>query len=420
MYNYAITVDWLQVYTLLPRQGVIGWTLPSGCDDLNLTRIVEPQGTAIFNHMITVKSKQLPVASVLWGVRTSNLEPRMCLIKLENRTLYSQGYIRLLYIIIKALGVEYKGITRIDLAYDCNLYAGGRKPGKFINEYISKSEDELGGVARKGSSEFTCHGSKQRGESGKINYLSFGAPTARVRAYIYNKTKELKEVKDKYHIRKMWEINGLVNTEECPVWRSEISIKAEGQDLLNMATGELFKLSVEHLEHQEAIERLFRIYAERYFYFTVNKGQKRRKDRPRLVLFENSGKVTTKPVFMSRFADTGRMEMIVAKKIDEYAAKYTNLSGSLSEGLMNASMFFKSLSGVKSSAAVVERNARALSRFGGKITIDHEFKRQILRAQEQREEYLKIRDKLTQLHHEQYLNDTCQSSYELPLEEVSS
>ena len=63
-------------------------------------------------------------------------------------------------------------------------------------------------------------------------------------------------MKDKPWIRETWEKNGLINSDSVHVWRSEISIKADGKDLLNMGTGELFRLSPRYLEAQEQVEKL--------------------------------------------------------------------------------------------------------------------------------------------------------------------
>ena len=108
-------------------------------------------------------------------------------------------------------------------------------------------------------------------------------------------TRELEEVKDKPWIRQYWQENGLISDEKTHVYRAEISIKCDGMDLLNMSTGELFKLSPEYLQSQPSIEKLFHFYAARMFRFHRKGKHTRVRDYDRIELFENSPIITCKP-----------------------------------------------------------------------------------------------------------------------------
>lgn len=367
---YVISVDWLQVYTLssaghpIPRLGTLQES------DYLFEFKEQDYQTAMFKTVVNVLYRGKECAVVECEPRSSKLKPSMTIIKLSNRVLYSTKYIDMLYSLMRALKVTYKGITRIDLCYDCIKFADGRSPSRFINNFVLVSDETIGGIARKGSDEFICHGKKAKGSSSKINYISFGSPQSRIRAYIYDKSVELAEVKDKPWIRETWEKNGLKPTEKEHVFRSEISIKSEGTDVLNMSTGELFRLSPKFLENQQTIEKLFHFYANKYLYFTINQGQKLRKNRPHLELYCNKPEITCKPVHISMSADTGRMEKICYNKLECLSTTYSDLSEPRRAALQSAMEFLKELEGIKSATLANERYLKYLDELKGRMFYD--------------------------------------------------
>lgn len=342
MNNYIVSVDWLQVccFGNLLSAGTL-----KGKERTYEVQIKDTQ-TAMFCHISEIKVNNLVYATVQQEPRSSALKKGLTILKLSNRVLYSEKYIEILYELINLLHLSYKGITRIDLCYDCNKFYCGRNIPKFLKTFVTKSIEEVGGIYRKGSTQFSCHGSRTSNKN-KITSISFGSPQSNVRAYIYDKTLELQEVKDKPWIRKVWEMNGLKNDEKNHVWRAEISIKCEGQDLLNMSTGELFRLSPKYVEHYENIKKIFHFYAKKYFDFRENRGQKNSRNFSPLWLFDESINITCKPKRVSVSADTGRMERIVVNKLEQLATTYTDLADSVRDSLYKAQEFIYSLSTTK-------------------------------------------------------------------------
>lgn len=368
--NYCISVDWLQVYCLSTSLTIIPYKTPIVQEGYKFTFKLEDYQSAMFTELITVKVNSIECATIQRYPRSGKLNKRMVLIKLENRILYSRKYISVLYALIRGLELQYKGITRIDLCYDCVKFADGRAPSRFINNFVMIPDNEIGGICRKGSDEFICHGKKAKGGVSKINYLSFGSPQSRIRAYIYDKTVELKEVKDKPWIRETWAENGIEYDEKNHVFRSEISIKAEGTDLLNMNTGELFRLSPVYLENQQSIEKLFHYYANKYLFFQINEGQKYRKNRRQLQLYKNRPEITCKPIHISTLADTGRSEKICYNKLERLSEQYSDLAEPRRVGLLCAMEFLKELEGIKSATLFSERYKTYLNELKGKMFYD--------------------------------------------------
>ncbi len=366
MEKFCISVDWLQVCCSCNQ-------IKEGISETDIYKFdikISTTQTAMFKDLYIVKEKNMIIATIQANPRSSKLNSKLILIKLENRVLYSTKYIHILYELMKAIKCTYKGITRLDLCYDCNKYMDGRSPSRFINNYIAKEVGEKGYIYRKGSDKFAAYGSKTRTSKSKITSIRFGSEKSRIGAYIYDKTIELKEVKDKPWIREMWAENGIINDEKTHVYRSEISIKSQGMDILNMSTGELFRLSPKYMEHYQNIEKIFYFYANKYFDFRICNGQKCKKNYDKLYLFECTHEITCKPMYISKLADTGRMEKICYNKIEKLSETYTDLAEPRRIALIAAMNFLQELSGLKMGVATKNNYKRYLDSLKGYYYMD--------------------------------------------------
>lgn len=389
MEKFCISIDWLQTYCL-------GDVIPDGSiasnDGYKFSARLQASETAQFKHLLHIYVGNLMVATVQQCPRTSVINQRATLVKLENRVLYSEQYIKLLYALQRAFNLTYKGITRIDICYDCNKLHDGRNVERFIKDFVTKESGELGHIVRKGSARFSLHGTRKQTAATKYNSISWGSPKSKIRCYCYDKTLELAEVKDKPWIRKMWHDNGLlydINFDELAkkdkrtkqyeydnigfgdyvgkrVWRFEISIGSQGQDILNMSTGELFRLSPKYIEHYENVRKLFYIYAEKVFCFSFNTGQKRIRNYPRLQIFEEIPDITSKPININKNLDCGRMEKVCYNKLKRLSEEYSDLTTVQRTAILAALDFLAEISGKKSSIVRMDRTRRYLDELKGK------------------------------------------------------
>lgn len=394
MEKYCISIDWLQ--TFCHAAPIIEGSYASRGYNFTVKR--ENHETAQFKDIFTVYYKSHSAATIQQTPRTSVIHPRATCVKLSNRILYCGQYIKILYAIQEALSMNYKGITRLDICYDCNALHDGREPGRFIRQFVSNEPMQPGHIIRNGSSRFTLHGTRSSSSIASLNSIRWGSSSAKIGAYLYDKTQELIEVKDKPWIRKMWEENGIEyqidnsnlnhltpkekkrKTEndglseyvKKRVWRFEISIKCEGTDVLNMSTGELFRLSPLYLEHAPQINKLFHIYAAKVFDFRINTGQKQIRNYKKLQLFESVPTITSKPYYCSSAADTGRMEKICYNKLQKLSREYTDLSEPRRLGLLSAMEFLQELQGKKSQTLAAQRYTQYLNNLMGQKHINHE------------------------------------------------
>lgn len=389
MLNYCISVDWLQVYCRgnYPIEGTYQLSPYQGCDPVvpQVTICLDNLRTPIFDYVFKISYKEIEIATLMACPKTQLMPHDAISIKLHNRVLYSARYVTLLYQVCEALHITIQGITRIDLCYDCNEINGYKNVADFLMDYISKKPGKKGHIRRKGSARFSCNGSRDWYNEAKITSMRWGSMASDIGAYCYDKTLELLEVKDKPWIREMWEMNGIqyeyskelgeLSADEIEndselqtlnkyvvkhVWRFEISIKAKGTNLLNIATNEMFRLSPNYVENQEDIERLFRNYAAKVFDFRINTGQKNVRFYKKMEIFGNCGSLTMKPYYIPKGHDTGRAEKTCLNKLSKLQAQYTDLSEHYVKGIEDAKQFIRQICGVKSWRTKQEREKEYL------------------------------------------------------------
>lgn len=368
--KYAISLDWMQFYCERSP-----WVIPSSFTTTKGEYEVEKQSysTNLWMDVYIVKHRGIEFATLCCNPRNGGMPERGCTLKLANRVLYSHEWLSESKSIMAEMGLQYKGITRVDVCYDCNMLAGGRSVPGFLMQYFSHAPYCEGHIIRSGSRKVTINACRSNAGAVEISAMRWGSKGSDIGAYCYNKSLELREVKDKPWIRETWEKAGLIDTfndEEWnklsekdkkravengntgsyiknPVWRFEISIKSHGKDLLNIETGELFKLDINYFEQQNAIENLFYTYAAKVMDFRMSTGQSTIRNYPALKIFEMSREVTERPVRVSMLADTGRTEKMIINRLEALQATYSDVSSTDRASLEAALEFLRTISGTK-------------------------------------------------------------------------
>lgn len=370
MEKYCISVDWLQICCYSNNLAyLLNNDYYNKVDSLPYWLELQPLETRNFARFIRVYTKVgndwRYCADILAVPRSSMLNSNIVLVKIHNRFLYSQNYVKLLYNICATFKLSIKGLTRLDLCYDCNSFHNGLKPHKFIKEFVTAEFDSPRYIYKVGAKQFRVFGGKSVSSATKFSGIEFGSGKSSKRCYIYDKTRELEEVKDKPWIRQYWHENGLISDAKTHVYRAEISIKCDGMDLLNMSTGELFKLSPEYLKSQPAIEKLFHFYAARMFRFHRKGKHTRVRDYDRIELFENSPIITCKPKKVCVNADTGRTEKICASTLSKLSCQYSDLSQEYSSALSRCITFLSEVAGIKYAKEKLAKEIQGIEAFKG-------------------------------------------------------
>lgn len=348
---YTINLDWLQVYC----QG------DEICTDEirygNTTFRVELTGkeTIQFKKLYYIYIGEQKVAEIQQVPRTKIIKPRATIVKLENQILYCNQYVQILHQIIKACKLQFKGLTRVDVALDCQELADHQSVEALLQDTIRLRETEEGFIYNSAYCHSTYHVQLSNKAGSRITGAKWGSPRSAVNVYCYDKTLELIEKKDKPWIRDVWQMNGidyLYSDDELaamtnkqkkklarrtglqdyvkkPVWRFEISIKAEGKDCIRLETGEIFTLSLNDLANNQGVRELFISYAEKYFDFRKNTGQENRRYFDKVKIFDFNETPTLRRVTYRECQETGRSEKICYNKL----AKLRDQVGGEEDGL---------------------------------------------------------------------------------------
>lgn len=373
MEKYCISVDWLQVYCTNNLSDVLKLGY-ADCKEFSSEKT--ERVTPLWQEVYIIKYQNIDVAEYCRFPRSSAIDPRGCTIKLHNRVLYSAGFIEMLKSVMKFLDVQYVGVTRLDLCYDCNFLHNHRSVHDFLFQYFVHAPYCSGHIIRNGSRKVQINATRTTHGATTISAMRWGSKSSAVGVYCYNKSLELLEVHDKPWIRTAWENSGLVNDydadgwnslddrekQKCidagtsegyvkqSVWRFEISIKSEGKDIINLSTGQLFRIDLSYLTTQQYVEHLFFVYANKYLDFRESTGQKEIRNYPQLQIFEVSGNTELKPIHLNKCADTGRTEKIAANKLKKLAATYSDLTTQDLSMINSAINFLYEISGMKKHA----------------------------------------------------------------------
>lgn len=220
--------------------------------------------------------KEQPFAEMLFHPRTSVLPACAAQLRVLNQHLYTENWLDRLRYILKSAHIECVSLSRIDLAVDFNRLYKGLSPKTLLTSFIKGKFLKIG--ISKGFLHFDDWGYKVANGASSLKGISFAktpnitgctwGSKGYVQTQIYNKSKELREVKYKPWIVSTWEKNGLNVNED--VWRAEIRIQKQGRELeiaetLDEISG--YQLSLFEISNPNRIYETFYAYAKKYLRF---------------------------------------------------------------------------------------------------------------------------------------------------------
>lgn len=260
-----LSVDWLQLHVKMPCRDF---------EKFNSTYFIEKQDyqTRHFKSVYIIKTHKdgEQIATMQGEPHSHILSFDSGLIKLDNKYLYQKELSAFVKDLLKKLGLEFRSISRLDIAMDFLKFKNGLNPENFIKKFVSGEFIKDGKT--KGKVTFLNSNIKK----GLIfETLKFGSETSDITYYLYNKTKELSDVKMKGWITDNWKANGWDGKET--VWRLEFSLKPNTKGMIDAETGEQL-MSFKDINTIENLERIYKYHFERFFLFRKNE-HKIRKDR---------------------------------------------------------------------------------------------------------------------------------------------
>lgn len=213
-------LDWLEVYCLEPTIHDEEYFRALGYEVISRS-----YGTPLYAEMFTIMQEGWPYLEIRRKPHQQNkngektiLANNACHIRLSNRTCYLPGCVNLLRSFLVAHGYQFVSISRVDICCDFNQFDNQMKPQTFIGKWFRAE------ISKLHQGRFSAHGDDKWSER-EVNSVKWGRPTSAISSKIYNKSKELREVGDKFYIRDAWKAAGL--DESLDVWRVEFSISSQ-------------------------------------------------------------------------------------------------------------------------------------------------------------------------------------------------
>ena len=314
MMKYAISIDWLSLYC---ENYVL--------NDNSFYRFHKREvGTIIFKDVYDVYDT---VSGELYAVvqktpHSPILPKNATMVQVMNRWLYREDWNERVNHFCNTCFIVPKSISRIDICADFNEFADGYHPVQFINDIFN------GKLIRKGGQKYAIDGNFKdskfqiQGTQGKnrgVDYIRFGSRDAQCCAYLYNKTKELKEVHDKPYIREMWKESGIDTSRD--VWRLEFSMKTTQLRIVEEQTAEILRLDLTYIKTKGILENIFDACVEKFFDIRVNTGIQRVDRMPKKKMFEGISSTILLKCPTNK-ACTGRMDKIIVKKLANAITEY--------------------------------------------------------------------------------------------------
>lgn len=307
-------VDWLEIYCIERKNILIEDRLKS----LGYRVVTMPYTTRVYGKVLQVyKNGSEPYftlcckpLSVKGNGSNGILKEGSCHLKLHNHLLYKSDVGAVALKCCRDAGITPQNISRIDLCADFQYFKNGMHPSTLIKGFASEKYLKIG------QPRFTLHGTTEKGYN-YYNSVLFGSRNSSVYTRFYEKSLEMKEVKQKDWIVDCWRELGF-DLDNKQVWRVEFSISGPGRKNLNKNTAEIQEINLSDLSSRDKIRALFISLSKRYFVFTKADTATRKYNQERLELFDTEIEVEKwQPLPATRKTETNR----TTKMVYEYLIK---------------------------------------------------------------------------------------------------
>ena len=337
--DVAINVDWVECFC----QEMDNCGTPEYFISQGYKVKVYDYGTRMYRQVFDVYSSTLKPLyhitrnpySLRGEVKNGIFNRGACHIKLFNNLLYENNWALKFKSFLSTHGYTIKCISRLDLCCDLQKFADGTLPSTLVAGYFKNKYHKVG------QPHFKAIGT-DRGDK-IFNYVAWGSPASNVSSVMYNKSKEMREVKDKPYIRDQWEAAGFDMKKDT--WRIEIKIKSGGRRLVDKSEGggEILELTLDLIDTREKVKAQFLKYAKHYFKWKNAKEGVSKKNCKDKLLFDNLPQENWKPVDDCRSEGSTRQDKMVINYMFDFMklieCMYPNESDEMNNALYKATSY---------------------------------------------------------------------------------
>lgn len=356
----CIAWDWIQTHVKVPLKDYFRFKSKYFVE-------LQPFGTRHFRriYLIYTHKDGDHIATLVHEPVHPTMDQDFGLLKVENKMLYQHGLTAYVKQLHRDLGLKFVNYTRIDCAYDFQKFHRGLSPRTFIKRYVSGEVLKRGRGKGKYGVETGVHTDtktkkkivsvmmqvleetgveldiliKKKIESGikkkvkkgfsyippekvkiltsqaeelEFESLKFGSEKSELSYILYNKTKEMQDVKIKPWIQDHWRSHGWDG--ESEVWRIEFSFKSSTKDFIDIEDGTV--TNFKDIDLLDNIHNIFKFHFNKYFAF-VGGEKKCRKDRMTDIVLLKDIACNTVRMQVSDKKESKRSDKIWLKKLME-------------------------------------------------------------------------------------------------------
>ena len=336
MMKKTILVDWIQARVRVPVSDNAGAL--TGCrpypdlvnGGLLLTVKDDNMQTQMFQKKYTVFNREGEEIAVLVANprNTTFMSPDCGIIKVHNKYLYQKDLNTFFQLLLRELKLQFLNYTRVDVACDFEKFHS-MEVLEFINSYAN------GDFLKSKKTKFSAHGESWGvGDEGQITggyeTVHFGTCKSDVQYRLYNKTKEMADVKLKPWVCEAWEANGW--TGDTTVYRLEFEIH-NNRNQIRDDEGQLYSMAdIDFIDHAD---KVFIAHFRQYFNFVYREStasgkiKKQSRCRP-VVLFDDFDFDCVKIRVQPEKKDSSRATKIFAKALKNLNSEFVGTDFDLS------------------------------------------------------------------------------------------
>ena len=289
-----INIDWLQ-FAVINKKKTLKKT----------NWLKKDYQTRLFSDVYEYISHDTVYFEMVCNPKSNIINENLCIIKVANEILYHPDLHKYIEYLLIEEDFIYNNITRLDLCMDFAKFDNELYPDEFIYNFFTDK------YLKNNKTQYKIIGSQNY--CNIPEYIRFGSGNSAVSSYLYNKSKEFRDVKHKAYISEMWSKNGL--SSNCDIWRLEFSVKEFNTVLTDKSTGQQFKIDLNFLKDFNNILSLYSALYSKYFDFRKNDGKSNKSRMKKIELFELED-INTCWYSEREKLDTDRSDKIMIKKLD--------------------------------------------------------------------------------------------------------
>lgn len=229
------------------------------------------------------------------------------IVKFENSLLYCGDPLDIVCNFCEHNNLEFKAISRLDIAHDFQFFANGQTPPNFIRSFLRER------IRKTNKGKFTHAG--EHHHNLEHQYLRFGTGNSPVVSYLYNKTREMEQVKRKPWIEQQWKDIGMKEAKD--VWRLEFRITDAHINFVDTDTGQTLNLKHLSILRSDHLYQLYQSLTHSYFRFRKVSKDTNFNRWPVVELFKFEGQKLLK-MRICEHSESSRADKIMIKKLHQF------------------------------------------------------------------------------------------------------